>query len=304
MNTRGGGLHLVRLFVCLMTLVVMSGCEASPRPAEARPRTLRVLVWNIWHGGREDGEAGLDRVIEILRAADADVVLMVETYGSGPQIAGRLGYRLHMHDPTNRGDNLAILSRYPIREDISVWEQFQSLGAVIDVPGLGEVAVCNVWLSYADEIWEPGTRERFTTQQMIDQCRASSLRDLKQIMPALHRRLDGREIPTIVGGDFNAMSHLDYTAEATDQYGAVIDWPVTRYMQELGYSDAYREVHPRVRRLVDRTWTPRFPDQQQDRIDYVFYRGGTLRCMHARVVDRHPALFPSDHAAVLVDLAF
>ena len=49
---------------------------------------FRVMTWNIWHGGREDGEeVGPLRVAEVIRDSQADVVAMQETYGSGERIA-------------------------------------------------------------------------------------------------------------------------------------------------------------------------------------------------------------------------
>ena len=72
---------------------------------------------------------------------------------------------------------------------------------------------------------------------------------------------------------FRGVSHFDYVESATDQYQAVIDWPSSRVMTEAGFRDAWRETHPQVDRVADRTWSPRFPEQEQDRIDFVYYRG-------------------------------
>ena len=78
---------------------------SNPRPG----RTLRVLAWNIWNGGREDGiDEGVERVVECIRDSGADIVAMQETYGSGPRIADALGYHLYL-----RSSNLSIISRYP-----------------------------------------------------------------------------------------------------------------------------------------------------------------------------------------------
>ena len=45
---------------------------------------FRVMSWNIWRGGREDGEEeGPARVVDVIRDSGADVVAMQETYGSG-----------------------------------------------------------------------------------------------------------------------------------------------------------------------------------------------------------------------------
>ncbi len=52
------------------------------------------------------------------------------------------------------------------------------------------------------------------------------------------------------------------------------------------------------------TWTPQaanFSDIYgfRDRIDYIYYKGKTLQHMYSKVVDYHPVMSPSDHAAVI-----
>ena len=47
-----------------------------------------VMAWNIWHGGREDGEeVGPQRVIRVIKTSSADIIAMLETYGSGELIS-------------------------------------------------------------------------------------------------------------------------------------------------------------------------------------------------------------------------
>ncbi|MHC4895277.1 MAG: endonuclease/exonuclease/phosphatase family protein, partial [Planctomycetota bacterium] len=40
---------------------------------------LRVLVWNAWRGGNEV-DLGPEKVLEVVRSVDPDVVLMQESY--------------------------------------------------------------------------------------------------------------------------------------------------------------------------------------------------------------------------------
>ncbi|HRJ49394.1 MAG: endonuclease/exonuclease/phosphatase family protein [Phycisphaeraceae bacterium] len=292
------------LVIAALALGAVPACTTGgPGQDPDPPISLTVMVWNIWHGGRHDGEEGIDRVIEIIREADPDVAFIIETYGSGETIAAELGRTLVMHDPGNPRDNLSILTRFDVVDTPAPWRGFHDLAAVIDVPGLGHVAVCAVWLSYAAEIWEPGTRERYTISQMLSQVEQSSLPELRGILGTLDERLGTTPpVHTLVGGDFNSMSHLDYAPHAVGQHGAVIAWPVSMLMAQRGFEDAYRVVHPRPDRAADRTWSPRFPEQEQDRIDYLHVRSPTLRPVRARVLDTHPVLFPSDHAALVFEL--
>lgn len=279
-------------------LALLSGGCAVRRPEPAHE--LRVLSWNIWHGGREDGAAaGPAKVADVIRRSAADVVAMQETYGSGEQISRELGFHL-----LARGNNVSLHSRYPILEDLSVFEPFKCVGALIECPGGRRVAVFSIWLPYDSEIWERGTRPSGDSDALLAACRSSAV-DLEVLRAAIDERLAGpayRGVPVVIAGDFNSMSHLDYAEIARDQYGDVVPWATSQVLSAAGYRDAYRELRPSIDRAADRTWSPRFREQEQDRIDFVYYRGDGVSAVAAERIDEHPAGFPSDHAAVLVAL--
>ncbi len=262
---------------------------------------LRVMSWNIWHGGREDSATdGPRRVTDVIRTSCADVVAMQETYGSGEQIAHDL--RFHFH---GRGTNVSIHSRYPVVEDISVGDEFNCVGGLIQLSDDRRVAFYSIWLPYDKEIWAAGTRP--TNRQAIESACESSAIVLRKLKAAIEQRLDRprfQDVPVIIAGDFNSMSHSDYTLVHADQFGLEINWKTSQVLARSGFRDAYREVHPDVDRQRDRTWTPRFKDQQQDRIDFIYYKSQRLRASEATVIDQHPEKFPSDHAAVLATLQF
>lgn len=282
-------------FHALLLAILCFAC--APLNAQPSPDDLSVLSWNILHGGRDDGpDIGPQRVIEIIHKSNADIVALQETYGSGQRIAQALGFNFHP-----RGTNVSILSRYPVLEDISVFEEFKCVGALIERPDGSRAAIYSIWLPYDKEIWEEGTRDTNNTRSMLDACQ-SSARDLKQIHALITDRLADdkyKDVPIIIAGDFNSMSHLDYTQIAQDQYQAVIEWHTSRVLIEQGFRDAYRETHPAIDRQADRTWTPRFPAQEQDRIDFIYYNAKTIRAKQTQVIDTHPVKFPSDHAALL-----
>ena len=52
----------------------------------AQKETFKVMAWNILHGGN-DIENGQQNVVKIIREINPDIILMVETYGSGPYIS-------------------------------------------------------------------------------------------------------------------------------------------------------------------------------------------------------------------------
>ena len=285
------GVAMAALAFCL------SACTAMGKAPEKGP-TLSVMAWNIWHGGREDGETlGPQKVIEVIRASGADLVAMQETYGSGELIREALGFHFQP-----RGTNVSIHSRYPILADVSVFEEFKCCAAVVAVPDFGPVVFVALWLPYGDDIWLPGARAGLSAEALRD-AGLPSTRDLKTLLPALESRLQEEgwgTAPVLIAGDFNSMSHLDYTEDAVAQYGHVVPWTSSVLMESHGYRDGYRRAHPVVDRVADRTWSPRFPEQEADRIDFVYDRRNPWRVLGAERIDSHPQGFPSDHAAVVV----
>jgi len=284
-------------FLHVVLLHALSGLPVGEIDEASPSGDLTVMAWNIWHGGREDGdEVGPARVVEVIRDSGADLVAMQETYGSGERISRELGFHFHP-----RGTNVSIHSRYPVVEDISVFEEFQCVGALIELPDASRVAFYSIWLPYSAEIWEAGTRDTSKPETMLAACSASAS-SLEAIRDGIRARLTDAEyagVPIIVAGDFNSMSHLDYGQIGYDQYGAVVDWPTSHVLTREGFRDSYRECNPAIDRVLDSTWTPRFPEQEQDRIDFILYRGESWRARRSRVVRTHADGFPSDHAALV-----
>ena len=102
------------------------------------------MTWNIWHGGRRYGQhVGVQRVIETIKASQADVICMIETYGSGAIIADSLGFYFYLIS-----SNLSIMSRYPIAETIEAFRPFNFGGAVVKLAHGQELVVMDTWLHY------------------------------------------------------------------------------------------------------------------------------------------------------------
>ncbi len=283
--------------LALMVADVSWAQDSLPKPAASQ---VRVMSWNIWRGGREDDQTvGPQRVVEVIRQSQADVVAMQETYGSGETISQALGFHYQ-----TRGTNLSIHSRFPIVEDISVFEEFKCVGSLIELPNNQRIAFYCLWLPYAEDIWIPETRRKATDAEMQAACQPSA-DDLKKILAAIEHRLADEkygDVSIVIAGDFNSMSHLDWTTTASDQFDRVIAWPTSRLMTSAGFRDSYREANPKIDRMRDSTWSPRFPEQEQDRIDYIYYRSDTLRTKDSRVIREHTERFPSDHGALITTL--
>ncbi|HMO14993.1 MAG TPA: endonuclease/exonuclease/phosphatase family protein [Pirellulaceae bacterium] len=285
-----------RKLLLILFAFLVSHCAAGQKNALHSQENFRVMSWNIWHGGRADGaDVGPPRVVDVIRDSRADIIALQETYGSGEWIAEQLGFHFHP-----RGTNVSLLSRYPIIEDISVFQEFKCVGALLALPNQRHIACYSIWLPYAKEIWEPATRNLDDLTGLLAACQPSA-DDLTAIWSAIQTRLADdkyRGVPIVIAGDFNSMSHLDYGEIGLDQYKAVIEWTTSPILLKAGFRDAYRETNPLIDRQKDRTWSPRFQDHEQDRIDFIYYRSQALQAVQSVTIDTHAELFPSDHAAV------
>lgn len=264
-------------------------------------RPLRVLAWNIWHGGRRKGrDEGVQRVVEVIQECNADIVLMQETYGSGPRISARLGYDYFL-----RSSNLSVMSRFPIVDTHRLASGFRFGGVSIQLRPGQTIQAYSLWIDYL-----PSVQQQLAANATAQQLQAADAKTrgkdiqaiLKQLLPHLEKTPN---VPVLVGGDFNSGSHLDWTKAAAslpNHQGLVVDWPVSRAMANANFVDAYRLAHPDPVALPGHTWSPEFRDAHQDRIDYVYTRGDTWRVLDSRVLSTHPRGWPSDHAATLTSL--
>ncbi|MGV3763134.1 MAG: endonuclease/exonuclease/phosphatase family protein [Parapedobacter sp.] len=265
---------------------------------DAQAQYLKVMTFNIWHGGRETGEEeGPLRVVDVIRDAGADIVAMQEAYGSGERIADELGYHLYL-----RSSNLSIMSRYPVVDTLQAHSAFNSGAVTIDVNGQHVVVACN-WLNYPFDYWDmlekgqpvdsAGWQRQFQGEK-----NTGILREIINVLqPAI---ANAEHVPVIICGDFNSGSHLDWVPETRHlNEGYVMPFPATLLMEKHGFIDSFREVHPDPLAVRGITWSPAFPNAFQDRIDYIFYRGSVLKAMDSETIDTHPVKYPSDHAAVL-----
>ena len=265
------------------------------------PSQLKVLAWNIWHGGHRYGNAvGLQRVIEIIKDADPDIVGLIETYGSGEEIADSLGYYFYLIS-----SNLSIMSRYPIVETVKAFKPFNFGGAKLKLDNDQELIFLNTWLHYLPSTYK-SISEGKPVEYIVSEEGKTRHKEVQSILGEIKPILAGAEdVPIVMSGDFNCGSHLDWIEETKDiHFGYAIEWPVSKEMTEEGFIDSYREMH--INPLLDPglTWTPRASTSSdkyglRNRIDYIYYQGKKLQAIQSRVIDYHPIMFPSDHAGVL-----
>ena len=316
--------------------------EVTPRIRSQRisQNELSVMSWNIWGRLNQDprycvdGKTARQRVVDVVRESGVDVVGMIETYGSADDIARDLGY--HYHTP-EKNANLCIFSRYPL-SDVELLDSlspFSFIAATITMPGGQKIRFYNIWLTsggrhiveiknkdVTDKAFADGDNNRHEhLQQLLDHA------DFKKWADA------AEQIPVIVAGDFNCVSHLDHTAETKSRKlncSRVLEIKASRAMADAGFTDTYRAANPVITaQTLGHTWTTVGTEYQYEsdqgfvpvtaekhprpeyrdpyaRIDYIYSRGRRLEIVESAVICHHKSQpnrsfpeFPSDHAAVV-----
>jgi endonuclease/exonuclease/phosphatase (EEP) superfamily protein YafD len=227
--------------------------------------SITVGAWNIFHGGKhfnvdEHGWDSRIAIAEILKRQNVDVLMMQETYSSGDFIAAELGYYFATTidwDYLNQGANISVLSRYPI-EEVYVEEDSPFMTVAT------KLAISKTQHLYAMSNWYG--MEQFPAVFAFNESRFA----------------ESDTIPTVFGGDFNAVPH-------TDGGGS----PASPTMLAAGFTDAFRSLYPDVQE------NPGATHRNGRRIDQLYYKGAGLRNTSTRLVTTWPTGFPSDHNLIL-----
>lgn len=274
------------------------------------PVELSVLSFNIWYGG---DQVSFDKVIEAIRAADADIVGLQEPDGRTLELAARAGYPYA--DPRRH-----ILSRFPLF-DSGTGEPASTEAPPYSIAGTDPdavhawalvgpgrvVALANTHLTsdpYGPELLRDGA----TVADVLQNEQDTRMAEAQALIDAL-APLAQAGIPVILTGDFNSPSWRDWQA-APDP----VDWPVSRAIEEAGFTDSFRAAHPDAAATPGQTWTPGRPwphlpeGETHDRIDFIWTANASALSSTlvgepgGSDVSVAVAPWPSDHRAVLTSL--
>lgn len=293
----------------LLLLAIAYSCT----PVQEAPQQLKVMAWNILHGGN-DIPNGPERVIEIIQEIDPDVILMVETYGSGPQIAEALGFHFHLIAPAgtaldDKNINLSIYSRYPFGDRIDTEYPFYLGGREIVIQDQ-KIRLFSNWFHYLPWEDEPEKLGKSSEELLVWEKTGKKYEMIQKIRPYFERyAAEADSIPVIIGGDMNTPSHLDWgTSTRSIHNDLVVPWYATRFIEELGLVDTYRQLHPNPLTHPGITWNSK-GKKDEHRIDYIFYKGESLSPTHSfshqaylqepLTLNDKQILYPSDHGFVV-----
>jgi exodeoxyribonuclease-3 len=277
---------------------------------------LRVMTFNLWHGG-DAGKQPLAQSAAVIRAARADLVGFQETRGYGrngspPNNGRRLAELLGWHY-FEQGSSPGIASRFPI-----VTNTPGKLGVTVRLPSGKTVTHFNVHLMHAPYqpyqlLGIPYADAPFikTAAEAVTEARKARGREVDELIAELKPALTRGE-PVFLTGDFNEPSHLDWTERAVQagRHPVAVAYPATQAVMGAGMADAFRTVFPDEVAKPGVTWTPITqsddPKDHHDRIDFVFFAGKDVSVKACAVVgesakfaDVVVAPWPSDHRAVV-----
>ena len=316
--------------------------EVSTSPTHSQQEKgapeLKVLTWNIWGRLNQDprysmgGKSARTRTIEVIRNCGADVVALIECYGSAAEIADSLGFFYYTPSPKA---NLCILSRYPLTNTgtLDGLSPFSFIAATVKLPGGQSVRVYDVWLTSQGRHIVELKNPKLTDSDFCngDDVRFEMLAKFLKHPDLVEHTANCDAAPVIVAGDFNCVSHLDHTIATRDSglnHSRVLPIKASKAMYQAGFSDTYREANPDILpSTLGHTWTtvgqefmyeknkgfvpvtqnpePSYRDPYA-RIDFIYAAGERLETRLSTVVSHHDSRqsrsfpeFPSDHAAVL-----
>ena len=300
-------------------------------PLDAADTVVRVMTFNAWGGGANDG-SGPTATLGALQAAGADLIGLQEARAeasvcdagncpaAGDSFAAVAGEALGYEVFEPAAESLlnwsnATLARYPVLATSP-----HGLGARFEIDGK-RVVLFNVHfddfpyqpyqasgIPYGDA---PLLSDADDLVSAARKARGAALAFLREDLEFA----EGADL-TVITGDFNEPSHRDWT-EAAAQAGRhplAVDYPTVAALEALGFVDAYRSAHPDEISNPGFTWTPGAapdaPDEHHDRIDFILVRGEGVRIRDALIVGESPVNadivvqpWPSDHRAVVADIA-
>jgi len=275
---------------------------------------LTVMSFNVWVNA-SNGFGGTQRVADVIADSGADIVGLQESDPTTTaQILAALqskpGYASAQASfvPQNSPAWLGIISRFPITASYTA-SGLRGFGVKVAVPSVGDVRFFNTHLTaypYGPYTVRDG---QGAAQALADELSTRHPEMVAILAQLVDNPANEPCLVTYLVGDHNCPSHLDWTpANAAQNFGEAIVWPVSMLLVGSGFEDLFRQLHGDPTVVRGLTWSPGYPkgslsiDDVHDRIDMVYCRpaceGAGVAALDAYTIDQDP--WPTDHRAVAV----
>ena len=302
----------MRVTSFLMSGLLLGSSAVRVRAAES----IRVMTFNLWVGG-DSGKQPLSQTLEVIRAANADVVGLQETHGekrndtrpnNGSKLAEMLGWNYF-----DQGERTGILTRFAILTNTP-----QKWGVALRLPSDKQVWMFNAHLMHAP--YQPYQLLKIpyadgpfitTAAAAVTEARKARGAQVERLLAELKPALAAGQ-PVFLTGDFNEPSPQDWTprAAAANKCPVAVEYPSVLAVLRAGMKDVFRSTFPDEVAKPGWTWTPTTrpddPKDRHDRIDFIFTGGPNVTVQRCEIVgeDRQSAdlvvqPYPSDHRAVV-----
>jgi exodeoxyribonuclease-3 len=254
---------------------------------------FKVASWNL-----NSVRSRLNHVTTWLQAREPDVLLLQELKGTEfPAEAFKsLGYE-SVAVTQKAYNGVAVLSRHGIEtvNRILVGDEADSHARFLEVIIKG-IRIVNIYLPNGNPVGSEKFAYKLAWMDRLTQQMISWKQD---------------DVPTLVGGDFNVIPEdIDCHKPSSWMHDALFQpEPRSRYraLLELGYTDAFRSLHPNEEGQFT-FWDyfrQAFEHNRGIRIDHFLLSPTLVARLKACEIDRGPRALekPSDHAPIIVTLA-
>jgi len=298
-----------------------------------KTNVLRLMSFNTWRKGKHI-HGGFDKIIQHVRTVNPDIVAFQELdIGAMHYLLKAFGDEWsgiqndHGHFPTG------ILTKHSLNVHSKITlSSNKGVGCDITINwGGSKSKVVHIWSVHLDSshygpyyALNPKFESNWQEFAYDKSARIAETKELLNLLPK--DSLGNEDSSTLIIGDFNEPSHLDWIPEAKQLHGnRSFDWPVSKIMSSEGFQDVYRILNPSPVESPGNTWSPIFKNvpesgyayqdrsqsEPQDRIDFIYYKskyfmpisvslymgnGHNLEIPHHIHND-----WPSDHFSIIAD---
>ncbi len=259
------------------------------------------MTFNIEWGG---AKISFDKVVEAIRASNADVVGIQEAEGNLQRLADELGWYFDLQS--------YVISRFPIIAPPGSDGRY----VFVEVEPGRVIVMANIHLP-SKNYGPDAVRDGAAPEAVLEIEFSRRLPAARKAIEPLQQFVKGGT-PVFISGDFNTPAHTDWTTTTagTRKYLLYpLNWPVSLALEEAGFRDSWRVVYPDPVRNPGLTWWAARPplkeyffdeNDSQDRIDFVWFAGAAEVLNSALAgetggpeVTYGLTPWPSDHRAVV-----